>query len=203
MHVIGLTGGIGSGKSTVANLFAQAGISVINMDAIAHQLTVIGAPAYEEILKNFSSSILNPDKTINRRQLAHEVFNNAKQLKVLESILHPKIQSIVEQQLKQLDATLCVIEIPLLNSRNQFPFLDSILVIDCSPEQQIRRTQKRNSINKPQIKAIMNAQLDRASRLKLADDIIDNNGTIEALHDKVHKLISKYTIKQAESMPEK
>lgn len=203
MHVIGLTGGIGSGKSTVANLFRQAGAEIVDMDAIAHQLTEPGQTGYTKIIQHFGMDILNPDKSINRRKLADAVFADPSQLQRLESILHPRIKQAVLKHLKTLRCDLCVIEIPLLNQRNQFGFLDAILVVDCSHEKQIERIQTRNSLNKSQIDAIINAQLDRDNRLKLADDVIDNNGTIDALRERVYKLIVKYTKQQAESLPGK
>lgn len=203
MHVIGLTGGIGSGKSTVANLFRQAGAEIVDMDAIAHQLTEPGQTGYTKIIQHFGTDILNPDKSINRRKLADAVFADPSQLQRLESILHPRIKQAVLKHLKTLRCDLCVIEIPLLNQRNQFGFLDAILVVDCSHEKQIERIQTRNSLNKSQIDAIINAQLDRDNRLKLADDVIDNNGTIDALRERVYKLIVKYTKQQAESLPGK
>ncbi len=195
MQVIGLTGGIGSGKSTVASIFKQAGIEVIDMDQVARRLSQPGQEAYQKIIDQFGLALLNKDKTINRKLLASVVFSNSENLDKLENILHPYIRATVTQQLANLDSKLCIVEIPLLNKRDQFNFIDIVLVVDTKPENQYKRIQNRDSLNKSQINAIMNAQLDRESRLKLADEIITNNDSIEVLEKNVAALIAKYTIK--------
>jgi len=194
MIVIGITGGIGCGKTTVAKLFEKAGATRIDMDQIAHQLSQVGQPAYQEIIKYFGDDILNADKTINRKQLANLVFANASQLKHLEHILHPYINEKVQQQLAKLNSKICVIEIPLLNRRNQFAYLNQIVVVESNEENQIKRIQQRDSLNKSQINAIMDAQLERDSRLQLADEIIYNNDSLQNLVSNVKDLVAKYTI---------
>ena len=193
MKVIGITGGIGSGKSTVARQFAQSGATVIDMDQIARSLSSPSGAAYDRIVAQFGPSIVENDGTLNRKRIADIVFAEPDQRKKLESILHPLIQQQVKQLIQQSNAQVCIVEIPLLNSRDQFDFIDSIVVVDANPDEQIKRIQVRDSLNKSEIDAIMNAQLDRRARLQLADDVINNTGSLDELAQQVNALIVKYT----------
>lgn len=189
---IGLTGGIGSGKSTVAMLFAENAVPVIDADAIAHQLTRPGGVAIEPIIQAFGPDILAPDKSLDRKRLAARVFNDPVQRARLEAILHPLIRAEMQSAMRRLKAPYCLLVIPLLIETQQQDLVDRILVVDVDEKTQIERTLVRDGRSADQIRAIIAAQIDRSQRLKLAHDCISNNGDMSALKDQVDTLHRKY-----------
>lgn len=200
MLIIALTGGIGSGKSTVADEFAKLGIPIVDTDVIARQLVRVGSPAYQEIVAAFGSSILTDDKQLNRRKLREVIFNHPEQRLRLEQILHPRIRQAVEAQITQLDSEYCIVVIPLLTEKGSYPFVDRILLVDAKPEQQIQRSMARDKQSREQIERIMASQSNREQRLAMADDIIDNSSGLAALEQQVRKLHHKYrTLSLADS----
>jgi len=193
MLTVALTGGIGCGKSTVCKLFAALDVPVIDTDAIAHQLVKPGQPALKEITATFGKDILLDDSTLNRKALASKVFNDAKQRALLETILHPKIKYVVEQQLLALqDSAYAIIAIPLLIETNQQSLYDHVLVIDCDEELQRSRTQQRDNRSIAEINAIIEAQVPRQIRLDYADEIIDNSYDVAALKNQVSQYHQHY-----------
>lgn len=189
---IGLTGGIGSGKSTVARLFQQLGVPVFDTDVIAKELTRTGEPALQEITSIFGDELLDKDGNLNRELLKKKIFNNDKAREKLENILHPKIHEQLMANITSTTAPYCVAVIPLLFEKNWQDIVDRVLVVDLSKEQQLTRTTSRDNVNESLVLQIINTQVDRDTRLSLADDIIDNSGSEPQLANRVNELHEKY-----------
>lgn len=189
---IGLTGGIGSGKSTVAALFAEHAVPIIDADAIAHRLTLPDGAAIGRIIQAFGTDILAPDRSLDRKRLAARVFNNPAQRTRLETILHPLIRTEMQNAVRQLKTPYCLLMIPLLIETQQQDLVDRILVVDVDEDTQLLRTQARDGRSTEEIRAILAAQIDRSQRLKQADDCITNNGDVATLKAQVDALHRKY-----------
>ncbi|MDP1773404.1 MAG: dephospho-CoA kinase [Methylobacter sp.] len=192
MLKVGLTGGIGCGKSTVAGIFAGLHVPVLDADEIAHRLVEKGQPALTQIQQTFGTAILNPDGSLNRKNLREQVFSDMKQKQKLESILHPLIYKTLQAELEQLIAPYCIISIPLLFETDMTHFVDRILVIDCPVETQIERVKVRDSLSIERIQSIIDSQVSRAFRKAQADDLIDNSDTDYRLAEQVKKLHNLY-----------
>ena len=192
MLIVGLTGGIGSGKTTVANIFAELGAHIIDTDIIARKLVEPGQPALKEIVEYFGDHILRNDGQLDRKKLAEITFKDNTKRKILETILHPGIKETMLAEINTITAPYCIIVIPLLLETEQESLVDRILVVDCDPEDQLQRVQNRDQRDKEQIHSIMNSQIPRNSRLNAATDIIENTDNILNLHDKVMALHKKY-----------
>jgi len=189
---VGLTGGIGCGKSTVANLFSELGVPVIDTDIIAHQIMMPDGPAYQSVLDKFGYDCLSADQTIDRKKLASIVFKSKEQKQQLENILHPLIWLIAEQQINDTNYPYCVVVVPLLFEGSHQTRFNSTLVVDCAEEEQIKRVSIRDSRTKAEISAIMKNQIQRSERLSLADDIIYNLDTTDSLQTDIDTLHQKY-----------
>jgi dephospho-CoA kinase len=189
---IGLTGGIGSGKSTIAGMFAARGVPVIDADVIAHQITLPGTAATAQILQTFGTDISDNHGGIDRQRLAQHIFNNHNERERLEAILHPLIRAEMLRQQKSIDAPYCLLVIPLLFEAGQKDLVDRVLVVDVDQNTQIARVAARDGRNKAEIGAILSTQMDRAQRLKLADDCITNSGDLALLNTQVETLHRKY-----------
>ncbi len=189
---IGLTGGIGSGKSTVAGFFAALGIPVIDTDAIAHELTASGQPATREIAKAFGSDVCDAQGALNRAALRERVFRDHEARRQLEGILHPLIRREVERRLVGLRAPYVVIVVPLLIESGFTRLVDRILVVDAREEDQIRRVAARNGLGEAAIRRILDAQLTRQERLARADDVIVNDTDLAHLEREVRRLDIRY-----------
>ena len=189
---IGLTGGIGSGKSTVAALFAEHAVPVIDADAIAHRLTLPDGIATEKIIQAFGTDILAPDKSLDRKRLAARVFNDPSQRARLEAILHPLIRAEMQSAIHEVKAPYCLLVIPLLIETQQQDLVDRILVVDVDKKTQLQRTRARDGRSVDEIRAILAAQIDRSQRLKQADDHITNNADLGALKSQVDALHRQY-----------
>lgn len=193
MLIIGLTGGVASGKSTVAKLFQQLGANVISADAINRALIEKDTACYDEIVQHFGETILLSDKQLDKHQLRDIIFNDREEKKWLESLLHPKIQQEIQRQIKLSTTTYCIIEIPLLKDKFSYPFIDRILIVDVCEETQIERLTKRDGISTTQAQQMLNAQISRSQRLRLADDIIDNESSPKDLLTIVNKYHQSYS----------
>ncbi|MCW9023699.1 MAG: dephospho-CoA kinase [Gammaproteobacteria bacterium] len=192
MLIVGLTGGIGSGKTTVANYFEKLGVPVIDTDVLARELVMSGQPALDELVQTFGSDIINIDGTLDRRTLRQQVFVSTEKRKQLEAILHPRIRDAVRNQLANLSTDYCIIVIPLLFEAKQGDLVQRILVVDCDEQQQVDRTQLRDKVEKSDVEHIMATQAERSTRLSKADDIIHNTSSIQELQQQVEILHDKY-----------
>lgn len=194
MLKIGLTGGIGSGKSTVTNLFSDLNVPIIDADKIAHQLTHPNQPALSEIQTQFDGPVINTDGSLNRAYLKQIIFTDPSSKKKLEAILHPLIFTEISNQIAELNANYVILSIPLLLETGRNDFVDRILVIDCPIEEQINRVRARDRLTDAAIQNIIGAQSSRSHKLKAADDIIDNSGAAKLLADQVKKLHNSYLL---------
>ena len=192
MLIIGLTGGIGSGKSTVTSLFETLGVPVIDADIISRQLVEPGPEALTEIAKKFGPAIITPEGRLNRRQLREIIFSSPRQRKQLEEVLHPRILAQMQRQAEQLETPYCIFSIPLLLEAKQQDAVDRVLVIDAADETRRLRIKNRDHLTDHQIDAILKTQLERHERLANADEIITNNGDIETLRQQVEALHQYY-----------
>ncbi|MSS75751.1 MAG: dephospho-CoA kinase [Methyloglobulus sp.] len=193
MLKVGLTGGIGCGKTTVSNLFTELNIPVIDADDIAHQLVALGQPALLEIVNVFGNAILSIDGSLNRNYLRAIVFSDTKQKQKLEAILHPLVFTTMQEKIEQLNNTYCIISIPLLFETARNRFVDRILVVDCPIETQIERVKRRSDFTDASIRSMIASQVSRKYRLKHADDVIDNSDATDSkLAEHVKKLHNLY-----------
>lgn len=192
---VGLTGGIGSGKSTVAAQLAGYGVPVIDADALARQLTQAGGAALPAIRAHWGDAVFHNDGSLNRNALREQVFSQAAHKQHLEALLHPLIFDAIQAAQRATPAHIAygVADIPLLAEVPVFrQLVERIAVVDAAPALQQQRVQQRNGLNEAAIRAIMAQQADRAARLALADDIIDNNGSLAQLADTVAQLHRRY-----------
>ena len=195
MLKVGLTGGIGSGKTTVAKLFAKYQVPILDADAITHQLSQPHQAGYLAIVERFGPDILDNEQHINRQKLGALIFNDAESKQQLEAILHPMILEKIRRELAALEKTntpYCIIDIPLIKEPNQFEFLDRVLVVDSPIALQISRIQQRDHIEKKIAVTIIEQQCDREQRLALADDTLTNDDSLETLARSVHELHNQY-----------
>ncbi|OGT47236.1 MAG: dephospho-CoA kinase [Gammaproteobacteria bacterium RIFCSPHIGHO2_12_FULL_41_20] len=192
MFVVGLTGGIGSGKSTVARLFAKHGITIIDADEIARQLTAPDQPALQQIVAHFGNAILLEDGSLNRYKLRRIIFDNTENRSWLEQLLHPLIRKQMQQRIQAATSAYCIAMIPLLLESTPNPLIQRILVVDTPEEYQIQRVQKRDQSPPTEIASIVKTQINREKRLAAADDVITNQGSANDLIPQVEKLHQLY-----------
>jgi dephospho-CoA kinase len=191
--VVGVTGGIGSGKSTAARLFAECGAGLVDTDEIALRLTQPGQPAVAEIARRFGPQYLTPAGALDRQRMRSHVFSDPGAKAQLEAILHPLIRMQVAEQVRASDAPYVLVLIPLLVETGGYPTLvQRVLVVDADEAVQIARTMARSALSEEQVRAIMRTQATREQRLAAADDIIDNNGDLEQLRLQVQALHARY-----------
>lgn len=192
MLVVGLTGGIGSGKSTVAGLFAERGVPIIDTDELAREVVAPGTPGLHQLVARFGTAILAPDGQLDRRQLRERIFQDEAARRDVEAILHPRIEARVRDRLAALEAPYALVVIPLLAETGGYPFIEHVLVVDASRETQIRRVMERDGIDRTAVERILAAQADRQHRLALADDVIDGELPLPALRERVAQLDQRY-----------
>lgn len=198
---IGLTGGLASGKSTVAALFAAKGVPVIDTDLIARDVVRTGTPAHAAVVNAFGISILDPTGAVDRARLRERVFADPHARRQLESILHPHIRAETEDRLARLIAPYCVVVVPLLIETDFDELVDRILVIDAEEALQIERAMRRSGLTSEAVRAILAAQTDRATRRARADDIIENNGDAAGLAPQVDALHQRYLAFSRQASP--
>ena len=182
MMKIGLTGGIGCGKSTVTNAFKEKGIVIIDADKIAREVVKPNSLALNEIAQVFGDGVIQIDGSLNRAMLKEHVFSDSEKLKQLEAILHPKIKRAIQQAMRDSEAFVAtspyvIVDIPLLIEKNYNALFDEIVVVDCLPEQQIERVLQRDTMSLDIVKSIIAKQIKREERLKHADVVLDNSST--------------------------
>ena len=195
MLKIGLTGGIGCGKSTVTDLFNSLyNIPIIDADIISHQLVEPEQPALSQIQQKFGKSIINQDGSLNRAKLKDIIFSDKEKKQQLEAILHPLIYQQMQLECSQQTAEYCILCIPLLIEANRKDVVDRILVVDCSIEMQKERVSQRDKLTSKQITSIISSQVSRKLRLSHADDIINNSNSTNLLAEQVKKLHNQYKL---------
>lgn len=192
--IVGLTGGIGCGKSTVADMFGRLGAKIIDTDLISHALTAVGGAALPQLVQQFGEDILMADGALDRAKLRRIVFADVHQRKVLESILHPMILDEVRVQLASVDQSpYIVIVVPLLFASPVYlQLVQRVLVVDCSEELQVSRVVKRSGLSESEARNIIAQQTSRAERLRRADDVISNGGDLSSLAKQVECLHANY-----------
>jgi dephospho-CoA kinase len=188
----GLTGGIGSGKSSVADLFGGLGAGVIDTDLLARELTEPGTPTLARIVCDFGVEVLSLDGALDRGRLRERVFRDRVARSRLESILHPRIRELMLERAAKLRAPYAILVVPLLFETGQETLMDRVLVVDCPKETQIQRVQRRSHLAPAEIARILASQVSRAERLARADDVIDNSGELADLAPQVERLHRSY-----------
>lgn len=189
-YVVGIAGGIGSGKTEVSNRFRALGIEIADADVAARRVVEPGRPALRTITERFGSGILRSDGTLNRSALRGRVFEDAVERRWLESLLHPLINRWIRDVLAAATSPYAVLVNPLMRQRDRRA--DRILVVDVPERLQIERTMARDAVAESQARAILASQLDRSSRLRLADDVLANDGSLDDLNDAVDRLHERY-----------
>ncbi|HYH42049.1 MAG TPA: dephospho-CoA kinase [Burkholderiales bacterium] len=190
---VGLTGGIGSGKSRAADIFAELGAAVIDTDAISHELTRPGGAAMEPIRHAFGAEYVHADGSLDRPRMRSRVFSDPEARRALEAILHPLIREAVRAGIAAAKAPYVMLVVPLLLETGSYrDLLDRIVVVDCDESQQISRTMARSRLAEDEVKRIMDAQIPRADRVRAADDVIANDGDINQLRERVAALHRTY-----------
>ncbi|WP_133512544.1 dephospho-CoA kinase [Candidatus Thiosymbion oneisti] len=192
MLVVALTGGVGSGKSSVAARLSGIGMPVIDADAISRDLTAPGSPVLDLIAEAFGARFIDAAGHLDRAAMRALVFSDTAARARLESILHPRIVSEMQRRLAKLSAPYAVLEIPLLFEAGQTVLADRILVVDLPESEQIRRVRHRSGLDVAEIQRIIDSQVPRSQRLEGADDIIDNSGDPQALEEQVNHLHRYY-----------
>jgi dephospho-CoA kinase len=189
---IGLTGGIASGKSTVSDLFEDLGCPVIDADVIARQVVEPNSIGLNQLTNTFGNEIILQDQTLDRKKLRNIVFNNNALLTQLNDILHPLIHKNIMNQIQQVKTHYCIIVIPLLCESNRYNWLDRVLVVDVSKHTQFTRLKKRDNITHELASHMIDSQCSREQRLNIADDVINNELSIDELQSHVKRLNSLY-----------
>ena len=200
MFRVGLTGGIASGKTTVADIFAALGAHIIDTDELAREVVEPGEPALESVIEHFGSSILDDDGRLDRRALRRLVFSDPEKRHLLEQILHPAIRKRMDESGAVLRGPYQILVIPLLVESHSDGHVDRVLVVDCDEEVQIRRLMNRDSESREHAEEMLATQISRQQRLEHADDIIDGGTSLEALQQRV-KQLDEYYRELATSLP--
>ena len=190
--IIGLTGGIGSGKTAVSDIFASQGIDIVDADLASRVVVEKGKPALDKISEHFGAEILSENGELNRAKLREIIFKAPEERQWLESLLHPIIAEQIRYELDSSKSSYCILVSPLLLETEQKDFCDSLLIVDVPEKFQVQRTALRDNVPEEQVESIMATQIDRAKRLSLADKIIVNDGTLEDLKKKVMDRHLKY-----------
>lgn len=184
--VVGITGGIGSGKTAVSDRFRELGIAIVDCDVAARVVVEPGRPALYEIGTRFGADVLNTDGTLDRAALRVRIFENPVERRWLERALHPRINDLVAEDLATATSAYAILVNPLMRARD--PRADRILVVDVPEAVQIARTVARDGVDEDQARAVIASQLDRESRRRLADDLVTNDGSLANLHAAVDRL---------------
>jgi dephospho-CoA kinase len=189
---IGLTGGIASGKSTVANLFAALGVPIVDTDVLAREVVAPGTPLLRQITDHFGMQVQSGDGFLDRQELRKRIFEDPEQRKWLEALLHPAIRELTDARCKTATGPYVIVAIPLLVETGGEARFDRILVVDCEPELQLARLTARDGSTREEAGRMLAAQAPRAARLAVADDVIHNDGDLAQLRDQVEKLHFQY-----------
>ncbi|MEX5787412.1 dephospho-CoA kinase [Providencia vermicola] len=191
-YIVALTGGIGSGKTTVANQFAKLGVPLVDADIIARKVVEPNSPALAAIKNRYDENIIQSDGSLNRQHLRKIIFSNESEKQWLNALLHPLIQQETQRQLQQITNPYVIWVVPLLFENKLSHLADRVLVIDVTPEEQIQRTMQRDNVNQEHVANIMQSQTSRENRLLQSDDIITNHDGEYDIAEKVAALHEKY-----------
>ncbi|WP_436858368.1 dephospho-CoA kinase [Citrobacter tructae] len=191
-YTVALTGGIGSGKSTVANAFADLGIHITDADIIARQVVEPGKPALKAIADHFGPELIAADGTLERKMLRERIFAHPEEKAWLEALLHPLIQQETQRQFQQATSPYVLWVVPLLVENALYTKANRVLVVDVSPQTQLSRTMLRDDVSREHVEQILAAQATREARLAVADDVINNNGTPDSIMSDVARLHALY-----------
>lgn len=193
MYVVAITGGIGSGKTTIANQFAELGIDVVDADVIAREVVESGTPALAAITDHFGPDVITPDGQLDRRRLREQVFSDPSAKTWLNALLHPLIRIEMQRQCAAARSPYCLLVVPLLVENKLTGLANRVLVVDVDEATQIERTCRRDGVTAEQAKAIIAAQASRSERLAAADDVIENlNGREMAINARILTLHETY-----------
>lgn len=192
--IVGLTGGIGSGKTTVANLFAEQGVDIIDADIVAREVVMPGTPGLKAICIRYGEKVLLDDGSLDRKQLRNLVFSNAEEKQWLDNLLHPQIRQRMIERCAQATSCYAILVVPLLLENDMTSMVNRVLVVDTSESLQQQRTAQRDNVSLAQVDQIMATQLTRQQRLSHADDVIHNDAKPDKLKEQVNKLHQQYLI---------
>lgn len=190
--VVGLTGGIASGKSAAADEFARLGAGLVDTDLLAREVVAPGQPALKDIREYFGADVFDSSGQLDRRRLRERVFADPQQRLTLEAITHPRIRALAQARTQQSQAPYVMVVVPLLVEKGRYPFIDRVLVIDVDPQQQLQRLRARDQLQPELAEAMLAAQASRSERLAAADDVIDNSADLAALHAAVAVQHARY-----------
>jgi len=179
--IIGLTGGIGSGKSAAANFFHSEGVTVLDADQLAREVIQQNTPGFQSIVDYFGSDIIGEDGSIDRAKLRQEIFDDKEKKKAIESITHPLVRDLMAERIAASTSPYSIIMVPLIFETNSMSAYNRILVIDCDTKLQLERATLRDNNSSEQIQKILDSQCSRTERLSIANDVIPNNDTLENL----------------------
>ena len=188
MFVVGLTGGIGSGKSAATAVFEDLGIDVVDADLASREAVLPGSKALDQIQKKFGNEILLEDQSLNRAKLREIIFDNSEDKTWLEQLLHPEIRHIIQSKLENSSSEYVILVSPLLFETDQHEFCNTAILIDSSMNSQVSRTSKRDSVSEDSVKKIISAQMSRDDKLKIAKIVINNDDSLEQLESNVKKV---------------
>jgi dephospho-CoA kinase len=194
MKLIGLTGGIASGKSTVADILQRLGAAVVNADVLAREVVEPGQDAWQEIVNTFGAEVLQADKSLDRQRLRKIIFDDPDARKKLEAIIHPRVRALAEKRIRENAAagySVVVYEVPLLFEGNIHHWVRPVILVACAPETQIKRLGQRDQVNESDAQKHIAAQMSLAEKRKLADYTIENDGTLEDLERQVREVLEK------------
>jgi dephospho-CoA kinase len=193
IFVVVLTGGIASGKTAVSDLFAEKGVPIVDTDLIARKVVQAGSPALQKIAREFGPHFLDEERNLNRRKMREAIFSDPEKKRRLEGILHPAIAAEAVRQVSMRREPWCILVVPLLAESGRYQWVNRVLVVDVDESTQIERVMARDNIDRSQAEAILRSQASRQDRLALADDIIDNSGSLDQLKSKVDSLYEIYS----------
>ena len=188
MFVVGLTGGIGSGKSAATAIFEDLGIDIVDADLASREAVLPGSKALDQIQKKFGNEILLEDQSLNRARLREIIFDNSEDKTWLEQLLHPEIRHIIQSKLENSSSEYVILVSPLLFETDQHEFCNTTILIDSSLNSQVSRTSKRDSVSEDSVKKIISAQMSRDDKLKIAKIVIKNDDSLEQLESNVKKV---------------
>lgn len=191
-YIVGLTGGIGSGKTAASNIFARMGVEIIDADEISRSLVNSGSPCFEEVVLHFGRGIVDSTGNLDRAKLRELIFNNEQQKQWLENLLHPLVKQEIERKIEISSSKYIIVSVPLLLESGNYDFIDRILVVDVPEKTQVSRIMQRDGNSENLARQIMDTQVSRDERLKHADDILDNNNDLGSLEIQIKNLHEKY-----------